>query len=277
VAPERGQPSRDRFASRGFALIIVLWTLVLIGFITSHILAAARIETKIAGNLVANAAAEAAAEGAVYQAIFGLLDPHSEASWTIGEPARELAIGDYRVTVQVRDEAARINPNLAPPLLLEALLQAAGADAVGARRLAAAIKEWIGASTISPETVLEAYRAAGLDYGPPSEPMQTLDELRHVLGMTPEIYEAIRPHLSLFAPAEPDPAQADAVIAAAVAAANRGGARAAPVLPGAGNSVAVRIVTEAESATARARHTAIVRLELRARSYTMLAWDDEPG
>jgi len=276
VARECGRPWQDQSSSHGFALIIVLWTLVLIGFITSHILATARLEMKIAGNLVANAAAEAAADGAVHQAIFGLLNPRSDAGWTDGEAARELTIGDYRVTVQVRNEAARINPNSALPALLEALLQVTGTDGASARRLADAIKQWIGVSTTSPEAVLETYRTAGLDYGPPSEPMQTLDELQHVLGMTPTIYAAIRPHLSLFAPPEPDLAQSDTVVAAAIAATGRGRSRAASVLPGAHDTVTVRIVAEALSKNASALRIAIVRLDMRARTYTMLAWYNEP-
>jgi general secretion pathway protein K len=274
VARKHGWPSPDRSSSGGFALIIVLWTLVLIGFIASHIVVTARLETKIAGNLVANAGAEAAADGAVYQAIFGLLDPRPDARWTVGEPMRELTIGDYRVAVQVRDEAARISPNSASPALIEALLQVTGTDAASARRLANAIREWIGDSTVSPEAVLEAYRAAGLDYGPPSEPMETLDELQYVLGITPEIYAVIRPHLSLFAPAEPDLAQADAIVNAAVIATGR--SYTAPVLPETRDSVTVRVIAEAESAKARALRTAVVRLEMRAGAYGMLAWYDDP-
>jgi general secretion pathway protein K len=276
VAHEHSWRWRARSSSAGFALIVVLWILVLIGFITSQILATARLETKIAGNLVANAAAKTAADGAIHQAIFSLLDPRPDVRWRAGEPERELAIGDYRVTVQAVSEASRINPQLASPALFEALLQVTGTDAATARRLATAVKEWIGASTIPPDTVLESYRAAGLDYGPPSEPMQTIDELQYVLGMTPEIYAAIRPHLSLFAPAAPDLAQADPVVAAAIAATGQARSRPPPVLPGAGNTVVVRIIAEARSAKARAQHTAVVRLEMQARTYTMLAWYDEP-
>jgi general secretion pathway protein K len=261
-----GEPS-----SAGFALIIVLWTLVLIGFITSQILATARLETKIAGNLVANAVAAAAAEGAIYQVIFSLLDSREDVRWVAGEPARDLVIGDYRVTVQVRSEAARINPNLATAALLEALFQVTGINGTDAQQLANAINDWVGASTTSPDTMQQAYRAAGLDYGPPAEPMETLDELLYVPGMTPEIYARVRPHLSLYAPAEPDLTQADAVVAAAA-----GGSRssAAPALQREGNTDIVRIVANAESAKARALRTAIVRLNRRAGAYIMLAWYD---
>jgi Tfp pilus assembly protein PilX len=40
----------------GFALLIVLWTLVLIAFVVGHLIATGRTEIRIASNLVANAA-----------------------------------------------------------------------------------------------------------------------------------------------------------------------------------------------------------------------------
>ena len=50
-------------AVRGFALIIVQWTLVLIAFIVTHLTATGRTEIRIATNIVANAVAQAAADG----------------------------------------------------------------------------------------------------------------------------------------------------------------------------------------------------------------------
>ena len=70
-----------RFSSRevrprneGFALIIVLWTLVLISFM-AHVTASGRTEIRIPNNLAANAVALAAADGAIYEAMFNLADP----------------------------------------------------------------------------------------------------------------------------------------------------------------------------------------------------------
>jgi general secretion pathway protein K len=102
----------------------VLWTLVLIAFIFAQLTASGRTEIRIAGNLVANAQAEAALGGAVFQTVFNLSDASQERRWPLDGTARELAIGDSRVTVRIEDEAARINPNLASPALLEALLRA---------------------------------------------------------------------------------------------------------------------------------------------------------
>src|SRR5213076_2952804 len=115
--------SADCRRSGGFALIVVLWTLVLIGFIVAHLTASGRTEIRIAGNLVSNSVAEAAADGAIYEAIFNLSDPRPEARWPIDGSARKLAIGRSEVILRVEDEASWINPSSASPALLEALLR----------------------------------------------------------------------------------------------------------------------------------------------------------
>jgi general secretion pathway protein K len=224
---------RPRRGSAGFALLIVLWTLVLIAFLVAHLTASGRGETQIAANLVANATAEAAAEGAIAEAIFKFTDPRPELRWPLDGSWREIAIGDSRVAVRLEDEAARVNPNRASPALLQALLIAAGSDEETARQLATAIGEWTGAvaNAASPAALLAEYRAAGRDYGPPGTPLESLDELRRVLGMTPALYAALRPHLTLFGPPVPDMTYADPLVAAALARFSQGGA--APPAPSA--------------------------------------------
>src|SRR5271163_4914886 len=191
-----------RRRSSGFALIIVLWTLVLIAFIVTHLTATGRTEIRIASNLVANAVVQAAADGAIFEAIFNQSDPQQDQRWPVDGKARQLTIGNSRVTLLLEDEAWWINPNSASPALLEALLRVTGSDAESARRLAGAIGEWVGSAPAPrPRNVtLPEYEAAGLDYGPPVAPLETLDELGRVLGMTPATLAAIRPHLTLFGP-----------------------------------------------------------------------------
>ena len=205
--------------SGGFALLVVLWTLVLIAFIVAHLTASGRTEIRIAGNLVADAVAEAADDGAIFAAIFNQLEPNPDQRWPLNGQERELAIGNSRVLVQLEDEAGRINPSTASSALLEALLRTTGSDPESARRLAAAIGEWVGSAPAArPQNAqLADYHAAGLDYGPPGEPLETLDELGRVLGVTPAVLAAIRPHLTLFGPPQPNLASADPVVAAALA------------------------------------------------------------
>ncbi len=218
--PRRFPPgSAECRRNGGFALIIVLWTLVLIGFIVAHMTASGRTEIRIAGNLVANSAAQAAADGAIFEAIFNLSDPQPDQRWPADGTPRQVAVGSSQVILRVEDEASWINPSSAPPALLEALLRVTGSDADTARRIATAISGWVGSAALpgQQEALVAEYRAAGLDYGPPGAPFETLGELGRVLGMTPAVLTAIRPHLTLYGPPEPNPATTDPVVAAALA------------------------------------------------------------
>src|SRR5438128_6184829 len=208
---------------RGFALLIVLWTLVLIAFIVAHVTATGRSEVRIAANLAANAAAQAAADGAIYQAIFNLSNPQPDRRWALDGGAHQLRVGDSVVTVTIEDEAGRINPNLASVALLEGMLRAAGDDSETAGDLAGAITEWVGTAKVlrPPDQLTAEYRTAGLDYAPPGAPLESLDELGRVRGIPAGLLDALRPHLTLFGPAEPNAAAADAVVAIAIAPANK--------------------------------------------------------
>ena len=272
---QQGARALVRRGSGGFALLIVLWTLVLIAFIVAHLTASGRTEIQIARNLVANAVADAAANGAISAAIFNQSDPNPDQRWPLDGQARELTIGNTRVIVQLEDEADRINPSNASPALLEALLRSTGSDPESARRLALAIGQWVGsAPAVGKQNAMAAYRAAGLDYGPPGEPLETLDELGRVLGMTPAVLAAIRPHLTLFGPPQPNPASADPVVAAALAGIAQ--VAAVPVPP---NQPQLEMTTVRITATAlgpqnaRVSKTAVVRIgAMLPGGYAVLAW-----
>jgi general secretion pathway protein K len=273
--PWRGVPRR----SGGFALIIVLWACVLLALIVIHLTAAGRTELRIAGNLTANAVAQAAADGAIYQAIFNLLDPQPDDRWPLDGSTHEVQVGDSRVTLRLDDEAARINPNLASRALLEALVAAAVGDREQAAEVAAAITEWIGVDK-GPQSLTGInanYRSAGLTYGPPGAPLESIGELGRVRGMTPHLLGLLRPHLTLFGPAVPDAAAADPVVAAALAEAAR--TSPAPSLPlGAADNSGV--LTARISATARGPGNAVASRIAIARlgpgvphGYVLLAWE----
>jgi general secretion pathway protein K len=261
----------------GFALIIVLWTLVLIGFIVAHLTASGRTEIRIAGNLVANSASQAAADGAIFEAIFNLSDPQQERRWPVDGTPRQVAVGSSRVALRIEDEASWINPSTASPVLFEALLRVTGSDPDTARRIATAVSEWVGsAAAPRPQEALVAeYRAAGLDYGPPGAPFETLGELSRVLGMTPAVLMAIRPHLTLFGAPEPNPATTDPVVAAVLAMTSTTGQ---PViqqgLAAQPDALTVRITALAAGpGNARVTRTAVVRTGATLpQGYTVLAW-----
>jgi general secretion pathway protein K len=262
----------------GFALLIVLWVLVLIAFIVAHITASGRTEIRIADNLVDNAVARAAADGAISETIFNLTNPQQDQRWPIDGAQRQVAVGDSRVALLIEDEASRINPNLASPPLVQALLQALGINRQQAQGLAGAIAEWVGTAQDqrTPAAILADYRAAGLDYQPPGAPLESLNELGRVLGMTPDILALLRPHLTLYGPAEPNPAGSDPTVRAALATVAQSGDGLAPVDPTPPDIVTARITAEAAGpGRARVQRVAIVRVGAALQNgYTVLAWGD---
>ena len=250
---------------------------MLIAFIIAHLTATGTTEIRIASNLVANAVVQATADGAIYEAIFKLSDPQPDQRWPVDGNTRELVVGSSRVLARLEDEAWWINPNLASPALLEALLRATGSDAESARRLAGAISEWVGSAPAprAPNVMLAEYRAAGLDYGPPGGPLETLGELARVLGMTPATLAAIRPHLTLFGPPQPNAATADPVVKAALAETTQVEAVPAASQPPP-DVLTTRIIATAFGSTdAQAIRSAIVRFgPVLPRGYEVLAWRD---
>ena len=64
---------------RGFALLIVLWTLVLLSLILAQLLSAGRSEAQLATKLRDAAVAEAVADGAVQDTLFHLMAQGAQA------------------------------------------------------------------------------------------------------------------------------------------------------------------------------------------------------
>jgi general secretion pathway protein K len=261
--------------SRGFALVIVLWTLVLLSFLMTHMVTTGRTETRIAANLVANAEAEAQAEGAVMETVFRLIDA-SDAHWNVEDGPHLLKLHRATATVTIRAESGKVNPNAAPIELMAALLVGCGAGPAQAGPLAAAILDWRdpGDRARMGGAKLPQYRAAGLNYGPPSAQFESLDEIQRVVGMTPELFQRLKPHLSLYQPGDPDPRMADAIVAAALKSLpTRPQVRNTDGQPARAVSITAQVTTE--SGGHFVRH-AVVRLEPPGtQNYAILAWDTD--
>lgn len=198
---------------------MVLWGLVLVALLVTHLTSTGRFEARVASNEVSAAVATAAADGAIHAAVFHLLDGDEARQWKTDGVAHPVAVGDANVSVQVWNDAGLINPNLAPPALLEALFRTVGVPSQKARDLAGAVAGWRDRSAQVPASGSgEAdYRAAGKAYGPPGEPIEDLDEMARILGMTPDVWQAVKPHLSLWSPQEyPSADYADPVVARAM-------------------------------------------------------------
>ncbi|MDR3436834.1 type II secretion system protein GspK [Telmatospirillum sp.] len=278
-SPMVGEGPGDGFrAKAGFALIIVLWGLVLIGLLITHLTATGRYEARIAANEVSSASAATAADGGIHMAVFYLTHSDPRLRWSPDGAVHDVTIGGAKVTVQIHNDGGLINPNLAPVTLMAALFRELGADAGQASGLASALESWRDmAVQMRVGGVGERdYQAAGKNYGPPGSPMEDLDEMGRILGMTPELAASTRPHLSLWNLAEfPLADVADPVVAKALDQA----AQSPDNLPPAGAVRANRLtVTVRASATVRSGASFVRQAVLRVgpglqKGYQILAWE----
>ncbi|WP_419758752.1 general secretion pathway protein GspK [Acidisoma sp.] len=194
---------------RGFALLIVLWSMVLLSLLFARLVSAGRSEAEIAFNLRAAAQRQAQADGLLYSVIFSLLGPGRH--WPADGAAHRIRLPAAVASVSIENLDGLINPNTASPALLYALLSRVGADATTARSVSQAMADWRSPDA---QGVFEApqYLSAGLSYTPAGSPFQSIGELGLVLGMTPELLAKLAPHLSLYNGDNPNPDDADPVV-----------------------------------------------------------------
>lgn len=253
---------------RGFALLIVLWLLVPVSTLLILMAGAARSDTQLAGNLRTAAALQAAADGGIESALFELARTDTRREDGLG--TLRLRLGGALVTVRATSLSGLVNPNVATPELLRAILVRLGAAPPQAESLASAIVDWHlpGQQRRADGAKAPQYQAAGLDYGPPGAPFESVGELREVLGMTPALFAALRPYLTLYTDAPPDAAVAPPLVLAALR--DLGAVRPIP-----GQGTVFEIVAEAGSPAGLVVRRATVKIgpSPNGRPWRVLAWD----
>ncbi len=207
-----------RHAQSGFALVLVLWMLVLIGLLLSTLLLGGRNAVRIGANARAAAAAAAAADGAVQEAVFRLL----ARQWRPDGGPYTVRIGACDASVAIVDEAGRIDPNDAPHALLVALLVRLGEDRPAAEKLADVIALWRQRGAASGPQAAR-YQSAGLNWRPGGRAFRSPAELGQVIGMTPELLARLVPHLTVLHQGDVVWQAADPVVRAAIDDARKAG------------------------------------------------------
>ena len=189
-----------RRRERGVALIAVLWAVLLLTVIAGGFTRDARTTIRIAHNTVENARAEALADAGVTLAIDTLLGDVGPGELRTDGTIQTVMFDGARIMVSIQDEGGKINLNLAPVELIAGLFTMTGVDPARSMSLAAAVADWRDKDSARlPDGAEEAeYRAAGLTDGPRNGPFETVAELRQVLGVSEEIYEAVLPALTIY-------------------------------------------------------------------------------
>jgi len=188
------------FLQRGIALVMVLWFATLLAVIASSFVFSTRTDTQLAQNAVALARAQAAADAGVQRAIFELFLPAgNREAWKADGAPHQWEFGEAKLVVTLLDESAKIDLNTAGEPLLLGLFKGAGLNGNEAAALLDAVLDWRDSDDLRRPNGAEApeYKASGLKIRPSNAPFETIDELRRVLGMRPEVYSHLESVLTV--------------------------------------------------------------------------------
>jgi general secretion pathway protein K len=169
----------------GFALILVLWALMVLTVITASFAFAAREERLLGQSAYYRAQAQEVARAGINHVILHLLHPDDEQPIAADGAEIQLPFGDNRALVRVQSESGKIQLNSAPLPLLEGIARVVGASDPEAA--AAAIADWRDANdTPLPRGAeADAYRTAKRAVMPANSPFTSLRDLSLVMAIDP--------------------------------------------------------------------------------------------
>ena len=198
-SPRTLQQSRSR--QQGIALIIVLWITTLLTLIASSFIYAMRTDVNIVGNSMARARLEAAADAAVQRSILEMLKPPQlPGRWNTDGVSQQWSYRGVAVDVSLTDESGKIDINTASDVLLRGLFVAHGLKDEEAATVTDAILDWRDPDSLKRLRGAEEaeYLAAGYSYKPANAAFQSIEELRLVLGLTPELFDKVAPLITIY-------------------------------------------------------------------------------
>jgi general secretion pathway protein K len=278
---------------RGLALISVLWGISILAVIATLTVSASLGNRRIEANSWKDIRARSIAEAGVMRAILGLTDERPGQRWRTDGTPRNFAFDDVPVIIAIEDELGKIDLNTTRDDILRGLFYAAGADPDLADALTDRVLDWRmpGQTKHLNGATAEDYQDAGAEIRPRGSAFQSVDELRFVLGMTPALFKAIAPAITVYSQRSTiDPGTAPRLALRAVGqneqateatlASRSTGGSASPSLPPALSLGGRTFTIVAQVAFAKQIyiHRAVIRLTGDpARPYWILSWDSAPA
>jgi general secretion pathway protein K len=179
----------------GFALVTVLWTVMIVGLIAAAVMATTRSDATQARTRRRAAELRAVADAGIEIAILRLLDAGGTLRPPLDGTPFAVTFDGLAMEARVQDEGGKIDLNAAPAPLLRKLLQSAGLDEDAADAETDRILDWRepGDARHPNGAGRGDYEAAGLPYAPRRRALPTVAELKLVMGITPELFAALQP------------------------------------------------------------------------------------
>jgi len=194
LVPPVSSLSSVEYKQKGVVLVAVLWIVVLLMVVTSGVVSQYRTQQRLVGNIVVRAQAEAAAAGGVYYLIHILNGNISSGNKVLPDATYRIQLGDMEVVGKILDERGKVDLNASPGELIRGVMLGAGLSLELSDALTDTILDWRDNDHLRRLHGAEDadYRRAGFSHEVKDAPFDTVDELRQVMGMTPEIFARVR-------------------------------------------------------------------------------------
>lgn len=185
---------------RGLALVSVLWALSILSLIAASMMTASILSYRMERNDWSRVRAEALAESAINRAILALADARPEMRVRVDGVPQDFAFGGVKVRVVVQDEDGKIDLNTASADILKGLFVSAGVPFAEAGALSDRTVDWRTPSTDTRHLSVAGAGDAAIaapGYQARNGPFQSVDELKLVAGVTPQLFSRVQPALTV--------------------------------------------------------------------------------
>jgi general secretion pathway protein K len=144
-----------------------------------------------------HARADAVLDATITRSALGIADKREEQRWRVDGATQAFTFDGLAIEVRVQDQLGLIDLNAVDGSMIRRLLQACDLTEDEASKLTNNIIDWRTRTSGTANATDDVYAAAGLSYRPRHGAFPSTDELRLVLGMTPEIFRRIAPAITV--------------------------------------------------------------------------------
>lgn len=189
-------PSRQQ----GMALVMVLWVISLMTIMAGSFALSTQREAGILSHAHERAKAQALADGGVNYAMMMLSLPDPKLRWQADGTPYVWQVDGARVHIRIMDEGGKVDVNAAQEQTLKTVFKFLLGNEELAEQLSDAIMDWRDPDDLKRSHGAEAedYQSRRMQAPPQNRNFLILDELRGVMGVTPELYRKMESWFTLY-------------------------------------------------------------------------------
>ena len=189
---------------RGVALVMVLWVISLMTIMAGSFALSTQREAGILSHAHERAKAVALADGGINYAMLMLSLPDPKLRWQADGTPYVWQVEGARVVIRVLDEGGKVDLNAAQEQTLKTVLKLILQNEEQATQLTDAILDWRDPDELKRNQGAEApeYQSRAMQAPPQNRNFLIMDELRGVMGVTPQLYRKFESWFTLYTGAD---------------------------------------------------------------------------